>query len=163
MIIIGIDPGLTGACAFIDSRTKACSVHDLPTMQLPGNGLIKRKIDGLALAQLLRAHAPLDEDAAAFLEQVGAMGGKNNAVQIQASLGRTLGAIEAVLECSRRPPTMLHPQRWKKAYGLGADKAMAREVALRLYPQLKAELGRAKDHNRAEAVLVAHYGMGLVA
>ena len=163
MIIIGIDPGLTGACSFIDTRTKACSVHDLPTMPLPGNGLIKRKIDGLALAQLLRVHAPVDEDAASFLEQVGAMGSKNNAVQTQVSLGRSLGAIEAVLECFRRPPAMLHPQTWKKRFGLGSDKALARQIAVSLYPMLAEDLKLVKHHNRAEAVLIAHFGMGRVA
>lgn len=166
MIVIGIDPGLTGACAFINTRTNAAAVFDLPTMELPGNGMIRRKIDGLALAQLLRIHAPLDEDAAAFLEQVGVMGGpkgKTNALQIQGSLCRTLGAIEAVLECFRRPPTMVQPQVWKRSYGLAADKELARAKAGALYPALAADLKRVKDHNRAEAVLIAHYGVRRIA
>lgn len=163
MIVIGIDPGLSGACAFIDTRTMTVKVLDLPTMDLPGAGLVRRKIDGLALAAMLREHAPLDEDAAAFLEQVGAMGGKNNAVQTQVSLGRTLGAIEAVLECFRRPPQMVHPMTWKRAFNLGAEKGEARAAALRLYPPLAYDLARVKDHNRAEAVLIAHYGMRKIA
>ena len=126
-------------------------------MGLPGNGLVKRKVDGRAFAQLLREMVPAGESALVMVEQVRVMGGKNNAVQTQGSLMRTLGALEAVLEVLRMPPTMLEPQTWKRFYGLGSDKKASLELARRLYPT--AVLHLAKHHNRAEAVLLAHYGL----
>lgn len=155
MIIVGIDPGLTGALAFVDSRG-SCVIEDIPTVALPGNGMVKRKVDGLALARLVRQHCPASEDAMVVCEAVRAMGGKNNAVQTQGSLMRTLGAIEAVFEVLRFPWQIVEPQTWKRHYGLGSEKGASLEVARRLYPS--APLKLAKHHNRAEALLIAHYG-----
>jgi len=155
VIYIGIDPGLSGAISFVTDRT--CVVEDLPTMPLPGNGLITRKIDGRTLAKMIRANVPIGETAEAYLEQVSTMGGKNNAVQTQGSLMRSLGAIETVLECLGYKPTMLGPQKWKRFYGLDADKKKALATARGLYPA--APLSLVKHHNRAEAVLIAHWGL----
>lgn len=166
MIVIGIDPGLTGACAVVDHQGVR-AVFDLPTMPVPGAGpkaLVKRKIDGRALCQLLLQHCPASAgQAQVVLEQVNTMGGANNAVQTQGSLLRSLGAIETVLECLKYPVQYVAPQRWKKAFALGADKTKALETARRLYPGAAAELKRQKDHNRAEAVLLAHWGRGELA
>jgi len=167
MITVGIDPGLTGALAFVDSRSSVV-IEDMPTVSLPGKGMISRKVDGLALAMLLRRHIPAGHCALVLLEEVGAMGGKNNAVQTQVSLGRTLGAIEAVLEVLRLPPKMIKPQKWKAAYGLqhrkegekeSAYKGRHLEAARTLYPT--APLKLAKHHNRAEALLLAHFGRSM--
>lgn len=165
MISIGIDPGLSGAVAFVDHRS--CVVEDLPTVALPGNGLVTRKIDGRAFAELLRRYTVAGEPVQVFLEQVSTMGGKNNAVQTQGSLMRTLGAIEAVLECMRMPPKMVYPQKWKGWYGLidpdtttAKKKGAALTKARELYPSIaKTTLRLADHHNRAEALLIAHWGL----
>lgn len=161
MIVIGIDPGLTGAVAVMD-RAGVRAVFDLPTMAVPGVGpkaLVKRKIDGRALCQLLLQHCPADaEKPLVFLEKVSTMGGANNAVQTQGSLMRSLGAIESVVECLNYPVEQVAPQSWKKRFGIGSDKAKALETARKLHPEAATDLKRARDHNRAEAVLLAHYG-----
>ena len=162
MIAMGVDPGLTGAVAWVDSKG-SCVVVDLPTVELPGNGLVKRRIDGLALARLIRTHCPAAEGVLALCEQVGTMGGQNNAVQTQGSLMRSLGAIEAVLEVLRMPPQMVRPQAWKSHYGVGSDKAASLATARALYPCAADALKLAKHHNRAEAVLIAHYGLTVLA
>lgn len=129
-------------------------------MQLPGDGMVTRKIDGRALVELLRRHTVPGEPVQVFLEQVGTMGGKNNAVQTQGSLMRTLGAIEAVLECLRMPPQMVYPQKWKAFYALDKNKAAALAKARLLYPAMSGtSLKLAKHHNRAESILIAHWGL----
>lgn len=162
MIVIGIDPGLTGACAVVD-HLGVRAVFDLPTMPVPGAGpkaLVKRKIDGRALCQLLLKHCPAgDSKPHVFLEKVSTMGGANNAVQTQGSLMRSLGAIETVVECLKWPVEHVAPQTWKKLYGIGSDKAAALEKARGLHQEVAADLARVKDHNRAEAVLLAHWGL----
>jgi hypothetical protein len=155
MIFIGVDPGLSGAIAFVSEN--GCAVEDLPTMPLPGKGMITRKVDGRALAQLIRRNIPIGETAAVFCEQVNTMGGKNNAVQTQGSLMRTLGAVEAVLECMGMAPTMLSPQKWKRFYGLDSKKENSLATARALYES--APLALAKHHNRAEAILIGHWGL----
>lgn len=161
MIIIGIDPGLTGACAVMD-HNGVRAVFDLPTMQAPEVGpeaMIQRKIDGRTLCQLLLKHCPADEGKPyVILEKVGTMGGKNNAVQTQGALLRTLGAIEAVIECLNYRVRYVAPQTWKKLYMLKSAKAQSLETARKLHPEAAGDLARVKDHNRAEAVLLAHWG-----
>lgn len=165
MIVIGIDPGLTGACAVLD-HNGVRAVFDLPTMPVPGAGpkaLVKRKIDGRALCQLLLKHCPASEGKpSAVLEQVHARG-DGNAMQTQASLLRSLGAIETVLECLGYPLQYVAPQSWKRSFNLGREKSDSLDAARRLYPAAASDLSRQKDHNRAEAVLLAHWGRGELA
>jgi len=167
MVIIGIDPGLTGACAVLDHNGLR-AVFDLPTMAIPGIGpdaMVQRKIDAKAFLHQLLQHIPVGEVGRVCIESVGTMGGKNNAVQTQGSLLRSLGTIEAVMECSRMPLEYVAPQTWKRHYGLLCSgdsptrrKAIARACAHRLYPDCP-DLARVKDHNRAEAILIAHWLM----
>lgn len=159
MITIGIDPGLTGAVAFVDSRGTH-AFEDMPTVSLPGNPYVKRRVDARRLGELLRQHCPVGEPVRAMVEAVRTMGGQNNAVQTQGSLMRSLGAIEAVLEVLRIEFESVEPQRWKGFYAIGADKAEALDVARRLYPS--AALKRKADHNKAEALLIAHYAQRVV-
>jgi hypothetical protein len=167
VIVLGIDPGLTGACAVL-GHNGLLAVFDLPTMPIPGVGpkaLVKFKVDGLALRRQILETCPSDEPIAAVVEAVGAMGGKNNSVQTQGSLMRTLGAVECVLECLRLSVDYAHPQTWKRFYGLidselkdSERKAKAMDTARALYPAC-TDIARAKDHNRAEAILIAHWQM----
>lgn len=166
MLVLGIDPGLSGACAVRD-HIGLRAVFDLPCMPIPDIGpkaLVQRKIDGYALCKLFLKHCPTAEGKPqVVIESVGTMGGANNAVQTQGSLLRSLGAIETVAECLNWPVTYLNPQSWKRYYGLidpdqstTQRKAKAMETARRLYPSCE-DIGRAKDHNRAEAILLAHH------
>lgn len=167
MITIGIDPGLSGAIAFVGGRD-GVTIADLPTVPLPvGEGMIKSRIDGAALAALVQRECPVGEAVQVFCEAVGTMGGRNNAVQTQGSLLRSLGAIEAVFDVLRWPCRMVQPQSWQAFYGLQGKKAETRThgalpaatvTAQKLYPDTASMLGRVKDHNRAEALLIAHYG-----
>lgn len=170
MITVGIDPGLTGALAFI-GRGQA-HIEDIPTLPLPGGGLVSRRIDGRKLAEIVRRHCPADAAVLVCCESVGVMGGQNNAVQTQGSLLRSLGAIEAVFDVLRWPCVMVSARSWQKHYGLSGKKAEKRErgdmpaailKARELYPAAAHMLQRVKDHNRAEALLIAHFGMGSIA
>lgn len=166
MLIVGFDPGLTGACTVLGDNGIR-SIFDLPTMLIPGVGegaKVKRKIDGYALCGMLLKLCPASEGKPeVVIEAVGTMGGQNNAVQTQGSLLRSLGAIETVVECLHWKLSYVQPQTWKKHYGLinsiwkeQQRKSHSLDCARRLYPQCN-ELARAKDHNRAESLLIAHW------
>lgn len=156
MIYIGIDPGLGGAVGFIGKASAV--VHDLPTLPLPGRGLVRRRIDGRALNDLIRENVPKGESVRVFVEMVRAMGGVDNAIQTQGSLSRTLGAIEAVLDILRVKPRMVEAKTWKGYYKVGSDKKASLRVARHLFPHMD-ELKREGDHNRAEALLIAYWGL----
>lgn len=166
MIVIAIDPGLTGACSVIDHNGLR-GVFDLPTMQIPNVGpkaMVQNKIDGRAFCALLLKHCPVADGKPTFvIEAVGTMGGADNAVQTQGSLLRSLGALETVAECLNFPVVYVNSQKWKRFFGLidpalkpAQRKKAALECARRLYPNC-SDIARAKDHNRAESILIGHW------
>lgn len=165
MITIAIDPGLSGACSVFDHNGLKV-VFDLPTMKIPGVGpgaKVQRKFDAAEFVRTLRHHWPAEEKAQGVLELIQTNGAAGHGIQTQASLIRTVGAIEAVLECLRVPTTQVRPQAWKKFFGLidpnwkdAERKNKSLEKARVLYPACDA-LKLAKHHNRAEAVLLGHY------
>jgi hypothetical protein len=170
VIVIGVDPGLSGACSVLDAR-RLLAVFDLPTMTIPDvgeNAMVQNKVDGRTLVKLLRQHCPAGVPVKAVIEAVQVMpgkdkGGKDNAVQTQGSLLRTLGTVETVLECLGWPPEYANPQTWKRFFGLidreltpTERKRKSLECARRLYPAC-TDLRLAKFHNRAESMLIAHW------
>lgn len=175
MIVVAIDPGITGALAFLGDCT--ASVHDLPTLCLPvtersGKQFVPRRLDGRGLALLIRERVPAGAEAFAVVERVQAMqhGGneRGNSAQSQGSLMRSLGAIEAVLDVLQLPPVLVTPQTWQSFYGLvgkgseirgrGEQHAVTKLI-LQLYPHLEADLRLVRDHNRADATAIGHYAL----
>lgn len=165
MIVISVDPGLTGACALLDAHGLV-AVFDLPTMPIHDVGptaMVQNKVDGRSLVNLLRQHCPRGVPVKSVIEAVNVMGGKDNAVQTQGSLLRTLGTVETVLECLGWAPEYAPPLTWKRFFGLinseltpTQRKKKSLECARRLYPAC-TDLRLAKFHNRAESLLIAHW------
>ena len=61
---------------------------------------------------------------------------------------------------SQVPYTLVAPQSWKARFGLrGPDKDQDRLCALRTVPSAAHYLERKKDHNRADALLIAVFGI----
>ena len=93
------------------------------------------------------------------LEDVHAMPAGKSGGAANTSLLHSKGVIEGVLGVLRMPPQLVNSQRWKGFYGLGSDKTLALEKARTLYPGAQTRLARKKDHNRAESILIAHFGL----
>ncbi len=174
MIVVSADPGVSGAVAFLGDCEP--SVHDMPTLTLPeavraGRSWVARRIDGRALALLIRQHVPPGTPAQAYCERVHAIrggGDGKSSMQAEGSLMRSLGAIEAVLDVLNLSPELVLPQTWQEFFGLvgkgvelrghGELPAAVRK-AIQLYPSLETDLAKVKFHNRAEAILVGHYAL----
>lgn len=173
MIVIGIDPGLTGALAFIDTATGAVNIDEIPTRQRRTGGEVAKAVDGEALSTLVRQRVPADCAALSVCENVRSFG-RSDAARGTAvdSLQRSLGAIEAIFDVLRMPCALVDPQAWQRLYGLKGKTKEKREhgalpaaivTARQLYPAAAPLLARVKDHNRAEALLIAHYGRSTLA
>ena len=153
---IGIDPGITGAIAFMDDAGECGDVMDIPTMaKASGKG---QQIDPYALFSMLmelRRMSPCG--ATAYLERVNAMPGQG--VSSVFSFGKSVGIIEGVIAALSIPVKMPTPQSWKKRAGLtGKDKDAARTLAIQLHPEIADKLSRKKDIGRADAILIAEFG-----
>lgn len=155
VLTVGIDPGLTGAVAFLPDGREPFVV-DMPTVQHSKGGHVRRAVDPFALTRLLRTNTtgPDVIDAEVYVERVNAFPGQG--VSSVFSLGMTFGAITGVVAALGLPLHYLEPRAWKQHYKLDKEKEMARALATRYYPSV--DLSRKKDHNRAEALLIARYG-----
>ncbi len=154
-LIIGVDPGLSGALALVD-QDGLRDFADMPTaLKGAGNGKVKNEVNAAALSALLRDWVNgRSDEVAVIVERVSSMPGQGVASMM--SLGDTVGCIRGVVAARGYPLQWITPTQWKRRYAIGADKELARAKAIQLYPQ--AELARKKDHNRAEAILLARYG-----
>jgi hypothetical protein len=157
MIVIGIDPGLTGSICLIDSERGLLDSADIPTCD---NGLatgsMKRWVDPHALEQVLREWSGkwgfASDSVHAAIERPIPM--PSLPAQTIASQFDTFGVIRAVV-MRHAAVECVAPSIWKKIYGFGKDKAEARACCKRLYPG--AAVARVKDHNTAEAILIGHW------
>jgi crossover junction endodeoxyribonuclease RuvC len=156
-IVIGIDPGLTGALALLRDE-ELLGIADMPTCSNgKEQGMVIRKADARALANTLREWgAGRSDEVMVAVESQASMGTEGRSVLF--SLGHTFGVIEGVLGARGYMTHFVRPQEWKKSLGLiRAGKDASREMALKLYPAQAKHLSRRKDHNRAEAVLLARW------
>lgn len=153
MLVVGIDPGLSGAVAFLHGD-QLLSVADLPVVDVQ-HGKGSRKELSPALLHDMLVHTEI-RIAKAIVEHVGASPqmGTTSAFRF----GENFGAIIAVLACCGIRTELVRPQTWKKAMGLGSDKSLSRAAALKLWPDQSHYFARAKDDGRAESALLAEYG-----
>ena len=152
MIVLGIDPGLSGAFSFIDTETGLISIEDMPTVEVSRNGKNKREVSAQLASNLIVKHHP----DAAFLERVNAMAGQG--VTSVFSFGRSSGIIEGILAAYDIPTTLVTPQVWQKGVSLRGGKDGSRERAMQQFPAQADMFARKKDDGRSDATLIALYG-----
>lgn len=151
MITIGIDPGLSGAVAFLRDGAYV-EVHDMPTVA-KGSGSVKTEVDPAGLVSLLRQRVSVEEAAAAAVERVNAMPGQG--VSSTFSLGDSFGCARSAVAACRFETVYVTPAQWKKHFKLSGDKELSRALAVRLFPA--APLNFKKHADRAEALLLARW------
>lgn len=148
MILCGIDPGVSGAVAVIDTNIGLADVVDLP--QGPYG------LDPVAFAEQLDAWGV----RSVTLEDNRAMGSNGSLANF--SMGRAVGLIIASVLLTSRPLHRVKPQVWQRSVGVATIKAAERKEAHRqrareLFPECETKLRRKRDHNRADALLITEY------
>ena len=152
MIILGVDPGLSGALAFYDTERGDLDLVDMPTLKAGTGG--KRVIDIHALHREVSSRADFVDHA--FVEFVGTRPGEGAVGAF--SFGEGYGALKGVIVANGVPCTFVRPAVWKKALGVPAAKDGARARASQLMPAHAAKWQRVKDDGRSEASLIALWG-----
>jgi hypothetical protein len=174
-VAVGIDPGLKGGIAALCSRRGILEIDRLPATLASIKGSA-RVVDARALRLMLanwsRKHDfEAATDVILVVERMATFGGPDEDEISRSSLlsvGHSAGLVEGVATAYSRRTIRALPQQWKGAFGLvlrtpkGAPrettaqrKARSVKVAKMLYPAI----GRAV-HDIAEAVLIAHFGLG---
>jgi len=151
--ICGVDPGLTGAIAFIDeSLGKSLAdftIVDAPRMKVGRGG---GALSGTVLAATLRDAAP----DLVVIERQQAM--PRQGVSSTFKIGYGAGLYLGICIALGLRVTVVHPRVWQRemyqgAEGEGKDRSLF--VARLLFPT--ADLPRGKS-GRADALLLAEYG-----
>ena len=149
MIVMAIDPGLSGAIAvFRYTDHELMGIFDTPTHELTRNGKAKRQVSASGLAGIFTAYKPHH----VVVEKVSAMPGQG--VTSMFSFGRSLGVIEGILAAFEIPATYVMPSVWTKGIGRGLGKDASRARACELFPQHQKMFARVKDDGRADAALI---------
>ncbi len=155
-MIIGIDPGLTGAIAVIDHGL-IIDIHDMPvTAKVSGKG---NQVNAALLADIFEEISDTYTREphvikTVVIERVGAM--PEQGVSSMFSFGRSLGVVEGVIAAQGWPVEWVTPQKWKKKFGLiGKDKDAARTLCIEQHPSQIVYFKRKKDIGRADALLIA--------
>jgi crossover junction endodeoxyribonuclease RuvC len=145
----GIDPGLSGAVAFIGEG--GISVFDMPTLKAG----TKRTIDEVELARIIDDATKLNHIEAVALEQVGTRPGEGAVGAF--TFGRGYGLIRGILRAHFVPIVDVTPARWKRDIGIksGAGKDASRALAKERFQRNAHLFARVRDDGRAEAALLA--------
>ena len=155
MLIIGIDPGISGSICFFEDG-KILDVLEMPTMtdgkknkkQVNGSQIyneISTKIRGIE-KQNLRV----------IIEQVSAMPGQG--VTSMFNFGQSFGILKGICSAMQLPMYFVRPAKWKKYFGLiKSEKDASRTKAIEMFPYFSSQLSKKKDSNKADAILIASF------
>lgn len=156
MKICGIDPGLNGAAVIYQ---RDCGdlfgadnelIIDAITLPTIGTEKTSREIDDLKFSKWLKAHSP----DRAIIENVWSM--PKEGVSAAFRFGRAVGTLRSCVRLTGIPLDQVVPVVWKRHFGLiKADKERSRQFAINRMPSEAHWFERKKDHQRAEALLLA--------
>ena len=153
MIIIGIDPGITGAISVLENK-KIIDVYDTPTM-IDGKKN-KKQVNGSQVTNIIKERINNDKEVVVVVEQVNAMPGQG--VTSMFNFGQSFGVIKGICSALSLPIYFVRPNKWKKHFNLiNTNKDASRTKVIQIYPQISSKLSRKKDSNKADAILIARY------
>lgn len=156
-MIIGIDPGLSGAVALISMEGEVIEIYDTPILTIKKGKKNKNVYDLQKICDTF-----LDQmDVHIVVEKVRPLS-IGFSSQASFGLGYSLGMWEAFCVVSQYSYELVEPKKWQKHFGIsgksGDTKTQSYLVASKLYP--KAELtgprGGKKD-GRCDALLIAEW------
>ena len=155
MLIIGIDPGISGAiCFFEDGQVK--EIMDMPVMADGKKN--KRQINGPQVYNeiLKRINKFQKKDIIVVIEQVSAMPGQG--VTSMFNFGQSFGVLKGICSAMQLSMFFIRPAKWKKYFGLiKTEKDASRTKVIEIFPYISSQLSRKKDSNKADSVLIASF------
>ena len=155
MLVIGIDPGISGSICFFQDG-KIIDVIEMPTMTEGKKN--KKQVNGSQIFnEILFRIKKLDKkDAKVIIEQVSAMPGQG--VTSMFNFGQSFGILKGICSAMQLPMYFVRPAKWKKYFNLiNSEKDASRTRAIEIFPYFSGQLSRKKDSNKADAILIASF------
>ncbi len=155
MLIIGIDPGISGSICFFKDGI-ILDVIDMPTMTEGKKN--KKQVNGSQIYnEILKRINKIDKkEIKVIIEQVSAMPGQG--VTSMFNFGQSYGILKGICAAMQISMYFVRPAKWKKYFNLiNSEKDASRTRAIEIFPYFSSYLSRKKDANKADAILIASY------
>ena len=154
MLIIGIDPGISGSiCFFKDGRI--LEVIEMPVMTEGKKN--KKQVNGAQIYnEFLKRINKKEDEIRVVIEQVSAMPGQG--VTSMFNFGQSFGILKGICSAMQLPMFFVRPAKWKKYFNLiNSQKDASRTRAIEIFPYFSTQLSKKKDSNKADAILIASF------
>ena len=155
MLIIGIDPGISGSICFFEDGVIS-DVVEMPTM-IEGKKN-KKQVNGSQIVNEISKRIKKIEkkNIKVIIEQVSAMPGQG--VTSMFNFGQSFGILKGVCSAMQLSVYYVRPAKWKKYFNLiNSEKDASRTRAIEIFPYFSSQLSRKKDSNKADAILIASF------
>ena len=155
MLIIGIDPGLSGAICFFEDG-KIIDVIEMPIMTEGKKN--KKQVNGSQIFNEIskKINNNQKESIRVVVEQVSAMPGQG--VTSMFNFGQSFGILKGLCSAMQLPMYFVRPAKWKKYFNLiNSEKDASRTRAIEIFPYFSSQLSKKKDSNKADAILIASF------
>ena len=155
MLIIGIDPGISGSICFFEDG-KIIDVFEMPTMTDGKKN--KKQVNGAQIYNEISSKIMGIEkqNLKVIIEQVSAMPGQG--VTSMFNFGQSFGILKGICSAMQLPMYFVRPAKWKKYFGLiKSEKDASRTKAIEMFPYFSSQLSKKKDSNKADAILIASF------
>ena len=155
MLIIGIDPGISGSICFFEDG-KIIDVIEMPTMTEGKKN--KKQVNGSQIYNevLGRINKFQKKDIRVVVEQVSAMPGQG--VTSMFNFGQSFGILKGICSAMQLPIYFVRPAKWKKYFNLiNSEKDASRTREIEIFPYFSSQLSKKKDANKADAILIASF------
>ena len=155
MLIIGIDPGISGSICFFENG-KIQEAIEMPTMTDGKKN--KKQVNGSQIYNEISSRIINydKKDVKVIIEQVSAMPGQG--VTSMFNFGQSFGILKGICSAMQLPMYFVRPAKWKKYFNLiNSEKDASRTKAIEIFPYFSSNLAKKKDSNKADAILIASY------
>jgi len=155
MLIIGIDPGISGSICFFKNGVIK-DVVEMPTMTEGKKN--KKQVNGSQVFnEILERTNKIDKKSIKIvIEQVSAMPGQG--VTSMFNFGQSFGILKGICSAMQLPMYFVRPAKWKKYFNLiNSEKDASRTKAIEIFPYFSTQLSKKKDSNKADAILIASF------
>ena len=155
MLIIGIDPGISGSICFFE-KGRVLDVIEMPVMTDGKKN--KRQVNGSQIYNEIskRINKNEHQNIRVVIEQVSAMPGQG--VTSMFNFGQSFGILKGICSAMQLPMYFVRPAKWKKYFNLlNSEKDASRTRAIEIFPYFSSQLAKKKDSNKADAILIASF------
>ena len=155
MLIIGIDPGVSGSICFFKDG-KILDVIEMPTMNEGKKN--KKQVNGSQIYNEIAKRVDKDSifNTRVVIEHVTAMPGQG--VTSMFNFGQSFGILKGICSAMQLPMYFVRPIKWKRYFNLiNSEKDASRTRAIEIFPYFSSQLSKKKDSNKADAILIASF------